>query len=601
MADYRVPSNDIRFVLDYLVDLDELCELDAFSHVDSETIISAVDESGRFAADVIAPLNRVGDREGATFDAESGEVVMPTGFASAYDRYVDAGWGSAPFPIAFGGGGLPWLAAVVSQEMMTSANMAFAMLPLLTQGAIDMLLKHGSDSQKSRYLPRMIKGEWTGTMNLTEPDAGSDLGAIRTRAVPVADGTYRITGIKSFISFGEHELAENIIHLVLARTPDAPAGTSGISCFIVPKYLVNDDGTIGQRNDLRCVSIEHKMGIKASPTCLMSYGDNDGAVGFLIGEENHGMRYMFTMMNSARLSVGVQGLAIAERAYQDALAYALERHQGRAPGAEPGTSSPIVEHPDVRRMLMRMRSIIEAMRAVVYFTAECMDLAAHHPDPEIRSAKDEEADLLIPIAKAWSTDMGIEVASLAIQIHGGLGYIEESGLPQYLRDARITSIYEGTNGIQAIDLVGRKLGLREGSAVIDLLTMIASLDPLLYKGGDSLAPIRSNFTSALTALADVTGWFRRNGAENHRDVLAGASSYLRMFSLVVAGWLMARQAIAASRALAEGQGDAGFLQAKVATARFFHEQVLPEIHGLVTPATSGSNLVFAVSPDQLWA
>lgn len=601
MADYRAPLADIRFALDHLVDVEELCELEVFSHLDPETILGALEENGRFVSDVIAPLNRVGDEQGAGFDPSTGTVSMPTGFKTAYDRYVEAGWGAAPFPSEFGGGSFPWLAAVVTQEMMTSANASLAMLPLLTQGAIDLLLHHGSDDQKRRYLPAMIKGDWTATMNLTEPEAGSDLGAIRTRAERLDDGTYRITGTKIFISYGEHDMADNIIHLVLARTLGAPEGTKGISCFIVPKNLVSDEGVLGERNDLRCTAIEHKMGIKASPTCVMSYGDNGGAVGYLVGEENQGMRYMFTMMNRARLSVGVQGLALAERSYQDALAYAKERRQGRAPGVDPGESSPIIDHPDVRRMLMRMRSLIEAMRAIIYVAAESMDLADNHPDPEIRSAKQEEADLLIPVAKAWCTEMGTEVTSLAIQVHGGLGYIEESGLPQYYRDVRIASIYEGTNGIQAIDLVGRKLTMRDGAAMIDFLTMIASLDPVLYKAGDDLAPIRSNFTSALTALADVTGWFRRHAGDDPRDLLAGATPYLRMFSLVVAGWLMARQAISARTALDEGRGDAEALQAKIATARFFHEQILPEVHGLTAPTTSGSELLFSISPDCLQA
>jgi alkylation response protein AidB-like acyl-CoA dehydrogenase len=417
--------------------------------------------------------------------------------------------------------------------------------------------------------------------------------------VPAADGTYRITGTKIFITFGEHDMAENIVHLVLARTPDAPPGTKGISCFIVPKFLVNPDGSLGERNDVTCVSIEHKMGIKASPTCVMSYGEHGGAVGYLVGEEHQGMRYMFTMMNNARLSVGLEGLALAERAWQDALAYAQERRQGRAPGAPAGESSLIVEHPDVRRMLLTMKSLIEAMRGIIYVTAESIDLAGNHPDPELRAAKREEVDLLIPVAKAWSTEMGIEVTSLAIQVYGGMGYIEESGVPQHYRDARITTIYEGTNGIQAIDLVGRKLGMRKGAAVKDFLTMIAALDPVLEKAGEEVAPIRAQLASALTALADATAWIIERGAAEPRDALAGATPYLRMFSLVVAGWVMARQALAARAALDNGAEDPDFLRAKLVTARFFAEQLLPAVHGLGPAVRAGHADLYAVTPASL--
>ena len=383
MTEYVPPLRDIRFVLEQLVDLDGLSKLEPFAHADPDTVLGVIEESGRFMAEVVAPLNRVGDTAGSTLDGD-GTVTTPPGFKEAYRQYVEAGWGAVPFPAEYGGGGFPWLVGVVMQEMLTTANMAFSLCPLLTQGAIDMLPHHGSAEQQATYLPKMVTGEWTGTMNLTEPQAGSDVGAVRTKAVPAGDGTWRITGQKIFITFGEHDLADNIIHLVLARTPDAPPGTKGISCFIVPKFLVNDDGSLGERNDVRCVSIEHKMGIKASPTCVMSYGEAGGAVGYLIGEENQGMRYMFTMMNNARLSVGLEGLALAERAYQDALRYAQERRQGRAAGAPAGEQSPIIEHPDVRRMLLTMKASIEAMRALIYTNAVSIDLARHHPDPAER-------------------------------------------------------------------------------------------------------------------------------------------------------------------------------------------------------------------------
>jgi alkylation response protein AidB-like acyl-CoA dehydrogenase len=590
---------DIFFTLDQLVDLDELCQFEAFSHTDPETIKGVLEENGRFVSEVIAPLNRVGDVQGSVHDPATNSVRTPEGFKEAYGQYVDAGWGSVPFPTEYGGGGFPWLMGIAMQEVISSANMAFSMAPLLTQGAIDLLMHHGSEEQKELYVRKMVSGEWTGTMNLTEPQAGSDVGAVKTRAVRQDDGTYRITGTKIFITFGDHDMAENIVHLVLARTPDAPAGTKGISCFVVPKYLLNEDGSPGARNDAYCVSIEHKMGIKASPTCVMSYGDGDGAVGYLIGEENQGMRYMFTMMNNARLSVGLEGLALAERAYQDALEYAQERRQGRAPGAPAGEMSPIIDHPDVRRMLLTMKSLVEAMRAIIYVNAEAIDIATYHPDPVIREAKKEFADILTPVSKGWCTDMGVEVTSLAIQVWGGMGYIEESGVAQHFRDARITPIYEGTNGIQAMDLVGRKLGLRGGEAIKEYLAMIAMLDPALIRAGDDLASVHSHLAEALTLLADTTNWMMHHGIQDPRDALAGATPYLRMFSLVTAGWLMAKQALVAHQALADGTGDADANQAKLTTARFFCEQILPQVHGLAAPVTAGHAPLYELSAAQL--
>jgi alkylation response protein AidB-like acyl-CoA dehydrogenase len=609
VADYRPPLRDIFFVLDHLVDIGELCELDPFKHIDPDTVKGVIEESGRFMSEVIAPTNQAGDREGARHDPASGNVSLPEPLAQALRRYVEAGWGGVAFPPEYGGGGFPWLVGIVNQELVNSANVALAMAPLLTQSAIDMLLHHGDETQRELYLPKMVTGEWTGTMNLTEPEAGSDVGALRTRAVRQPDGTYRLTGTKIFISFGDHQVAENIVHLVLARTPDAPSGTKGISCFIVPKYLVNPDGSLGERNDVRVVSIEHKMGIKASPTCVMSYGDGPGAVGYLIGEEHQGMRYMFTMMNNARLSVGVEGLSIAERAYQDAVAYARQRHQGRAPGAPAGYKSPIIEHPDVRRMLLTMKALIEAMRALVYVQAEGIDLAAHHPDPDIRQYRQHQVDLLTPVAKAWCTDMGVEVTSLAIQVFGGMGYIEESGVPQHFRDARIMPIYEGTNGIQALDLVGRKLPMESGGVVAEFLSQIAMLDPALLRAGPELASIRSHLAESLTELADTTNWIYRNGVTDVRDAMAGATPYLRMFSLVVGGWLMAKSALAAKNRLEGRAPDGGkartvelrqraFLQAKLATAQFYCEQILPQTRGLVGAVRAGHQAVMRVPADQ---
>jgi alkylation response protein AidB-like acyl-CoA dehydrogenase len=594
MADYVPPLRDIRFVLEQLADLPGLSKLEAYEHADPDTVFGVIEESGRFMVGVLGPLNRAGDTAGSILDGD-GEVTTPPGFKEAYRQYVDAGWGAVPFSPEFGGGGFPWLVTIVMQEMMASANMAFSLCPLLTQGAIDMLTHHGSPGQRSTFLEKMVSGEWAGTMNLTEPQAGSDLGAVCARAVPDGDGSWRITGQKIFITFGEHDLASNIIHLVLARVPDAPPGTKGISCFIVPKYLVNADGSLGSRNDVRCVSIEHKLGIHASPTCVMSYGDAGGATGYLIGEANHGMRYMFTMMNNARLSVGVQGLAIAERAYQDALRYAQQREQGRAIGAPAGQSSPIVEHPDVRRMLLTMKAYIEAMRALLYTNAASIDLARHHHEPAERQARHELADLLTPISNAWCTDLGFELTSIGLQVHGGMGYVEETGVAQYLRDSRIAPIYEGTNGIQSIDLVIRKLPMRDGGVVRDLIAQIDALDGELAAAGPELAGMRVALADGVSVLHQGTDWIMSPGRIEPTDALAGATPYLRLFGLVIGGWLLARSALAASRLLHSAVGaDAVFLQDKIGTARFYAEQLLPQAAGLLPAVTAGAGPLFQV-------
>ena len=594
MVGYVPPLRDIRFVLEQLVDLPGLSKLEAYHHADPGTVFGVIEESGRFMAEVLGPLNRVGDTAGSTLDGD-GKITTPPGFNDAYRQYVNAGWGAVPFPPEFGGGGFPWLVTVVMQEMLASANMAFSLCPLLTQGAIDMLTHHGSPEQQATFLAKMVSGEWTGTMNLTEPEAGSDVGALRTKAAPAGDGTWRITGQKLFITFGEHDLAGNIIHLVLARVPGAPPGTKGISCFIVPKYLVNEDGSLGDGNDLRCVSIEHKLGIHASPTCVMSYGDSGGAVGYLIGEANQGMRYMFTMMNNARLSVGVQGLAIAERAYQDALRFAQERRQGRAVGAPAGELSPIVEHPDVRRMLLTMKAYIEAMRALLYTNAASIDLARHHHDPAEREARRELADLLTPISNAWCTDLGVELTSIGLQVHGGMGYVEETGVAQYLRDSRIAPIYEGTNGIQAIDLVIRKVPIRGGAVARDLLTQMEALDAELAAAGSELAGVRVALANGVSALREATGWIMSHGLAEPNDALAGATPYIRLFGLVIGGWLLARSALAASRLLHNrGGSDAVFLQEKIGTARFYAEQLLPQAAGLLPAVTAGAGPLFQI-------
>jgi len=594
MAEYVPPLRDIRFVLEQLVDLDGLSKLETYAHADPDTVLGVIEESGQFMAELIGPLNTVGDTEGSTLDSD-GNVRTPPGFKEAYRQYVEAGWGAVPFPEEFGGGGFPWLVTVVMQEMLAAANMSFSLCPLLNQGAIDMLTEHGSAAQKATYAEKMVTGEWAGTMNLTEPQAGSDLGAVRAKAVPADDGTWRISGQKTFITYGEHDLADNIIHLVLARVPDAPPGTRGISCFIVPKYLVNDDGSLGDRNDLRCVSIEHKLGIHASPTCVMSYGDAGGAVGYLIGEANQGMHYMFTMMNTARLSVGLQGLAITERAYQDALRYAQERKQGRAVGAPKGESSPIVEHADVRRMLLTMKAYLEAMRALLYTNAVSIDLARYHPDPAEREARRELVELLTPISKAWCSDLGVELTSIGVQVHGGMGYVEETGVAQYMRDSRISPIYEGTNGIQAIDLVLRKLPMRGGGVVADLLAQMEALGPELDAAGPELAGIRLALVDGISALRAATDWILSRGPAEPNDVLAGATPYLRLCGLVVGGWLMARSALAASRLLhTAGGADTVFLQEKISTAGFYAGQLLPQAAGLLPAVTAGAGPLFQV-------
>jgi 3-(methylsulfanyl)propanoyl-CoA dehydrogenase len=594
MTDYVPSFRDIKFVLEQLVDLDGLSKLEAYAHADPDTVLGVIEESGHFMAEVIAPLNPVGDTVGSTLDGD-GNVTTPPGFKEAYRQYVEAGWGAVPFPDEFGGGGFPWLVAVVMQEMMASASMTFSLCPLLTQGAIDMLEQHGSPAQQATYLEKMVTGEWAGTMNLTEPQAGSDLGAVRAKAVPAGDGTWRITGQKTFITFGEHDLTGNIIHLVLARVPDAPPGTRGISCFIVPKYLVNNDGSLGARNDLRCVSIEHKLGIHASPTCVMSYGDAGGATGYLIGEANQGMRYMFTMMNTARLSVGLQGLAITERAYQDALRYAQERRQGRAIGAPKGESSPIADHPDVRRMLLTMKAYIEAMRALLYTNAVSIDLARHHQDPAEREARRELVDLLTPISKAWCTDLGVDLTSIGLQVHGGMGYVEETGVAQYLRDSRISPIYEGTNGIQAIDLVMRKVPMRGGGVVADLLAQMRALGPDLDAAGPELAGIWPALAGGIDVLREATDWILSRDRAEPNEVLAGATPYLRLAGLVIGGWLMARSALAASQLLRTAAGaDTVFLQEKIATARFYAGQLLPQAAGLLPAVTAGAGPLFQV-------
>ncbi len=588
------PLADIRFVLSEIADLDAIVATDLFGHVDVETVFDVLDEVGRFTADVVAPTNRDGDVIGSQWQPD-GSVVAPASFVGAYRKWVAAGYGAMPFDPAFGGGGFPWVTAIAVQEMVTSANMAFSLCPLLTQGAIDAIHAHGSEELKATYLAHMLTGEWTGSMNLTEPQAGSDVGAVATKAEPaddVAPGAWRITGQKIFITWGEHDLADNIVHLVLARTPGSPPGTKGISMFLVPKFLLDADGRPGERNTATCVSIEHKLGIHGSPTCVMSY---DGALGWLVGGERDGMANMFTMMNNARLSVGAEGLSIAERAYQQSLAFAQERLQGRAIGAPAGTASPIIDHPDVRRMLMTQRAWIDAMRVLVYFNAAALDradAARAGGDTAAAVSWQELADLLIPLSKALCTDVGCEMTSLALQVHGGMGYVEETGAAQHFRDARIAPIYEGTNGIQAADLVTRKLGMRAGAVVTDLLAEFVETAGLVGNV-EGLERFAARLTEAIDATRSATTHLVERAGTDPRSVLGGSAAYLRMLGTTVCAGLLAKSALTAATR------DDDFHRAKVVSARYFAEQILPTITGLLPAVEADADDLYALSASQL--
>ncbi|MCY3948337.1 MAG: acyl-CoA dehydrogenase [Acidimicrobiaceae bacterium] len=614
MSSYTAPTDDMMFVLEHIAELDGLAAHEQFAHADLETAGALLDEAGRFMSSEVAPLNVPGDQQGLGFD--EGVITHPDGFGEAYRKFVGAGWNGMAFDPDFGGGGMPWCVGLAVQEMLTSASMAFSLCPLLTQGAIDALLHHADETLQQTYLPKMISGEWSGTMNLTEPHAGSDVGALTSRAEPRPDGSYLITGTKIFITYGEHELADNIIHLVLARTPDSPPGTRGISLFLVPKFLVNPDGSLGERNDLRAVSTEHKIGIHASPTCVMSYGDNGGAVGYMVGPEHGGMRAMFTMMNNARLSVGLQGLSLTERAYQQARDYAVERKQGRAIGTElpPGQSSPIVDHADVRRMLMTMRANAEAMRCVMYLNAAAIDQSLSAADPDDRAQADELVAILTPISKGWGTDLGVEMTSLGVQVHGGMGYVEETGAAQHWRDSRIAPIYEGTNGIQAADLAFRKLPLDGGKAMARLIGQIGETAAELAASDEAdLKAISASLSAGAEAFGNAAMWLGTQLASAPNDVAAGSTPFMRLAGVVVGGWLLARSAQAAANLLAEqglsvaeardagGSGPSGpqFLADKIATAHFYATQILSGAAGLVPAVTGGAEQFYAIPADRL--
>jgi alkylation response protein AidB-like acyl-CoA dehydrogenase len=583
----------MAFAIKELAGLSEVAALPGHAEVNAELADAVLGEAAKFAQEVLEPLNREGDKQGSRL--ADGKVTTPKGFKEAYRQFVEGGWNGLGGHPDYGGQGLPHLIAMPVQEMWNSSSMAFCLAPMLTSGVLEALKVHGTSEQRRLYAGKLTAGEWCGTMNLTEPQAGSDLSAVRTRAVPEGDH-YRIKGTKIFITWGEHDMAENIVHLVLARTPDAPEGVKGISLFIVPKFLPKPDGTPGERNDVRCVSIEHKLGIHASPTCVLAYGDDKGAIGWLVGEENRGLEYMFTMMNHARLGVGLEGVALGERAYQHALEYAKTRVQGREIGQRSGDRVTIIHHPDVRRMLMSMRAQTEAMRALAYFTAATLDKAKHHPDPAEQRRSQALLDLLTPVVKGWSTEQGVEIASTGIQIHGGMGFVEETGAAQYLRDARITTIYEGTTGIQANDLIGRKVAFEKGASAFAVIEAMRAVDAQLAAQGEGAVSLRANLKEGIDNLEAATRWLVETYPKDAKAASGVSVPYLKLFGTVAGGWMMARAALVAQAKLKEPDADRDFLEAKLATARFYCEHELPRAIPLAREVTRGAASVLAIDP-----
>lgn len=587
--DYRAPIDDMQFVLHRLLPISAISNLPGYEDVSNDLVNTILEEAAKFANQVLSPLNWSGDQAGCVY--QDGAVQTPLGFKQAYQQYSDAGWISLAANTDFGGQGLPLSLATPVNEMWHSANMAFMLCPMLTAGAIEAIEHHATPEQQALYLPFLVSGRWAGTMNLTEPAAGSDLSAINTKAVP-EDDYFRIIGTKIYITYGEHDFTENIIHLVLARLPDAPLGVKGISLFIVPKWLVNQDGSLGIRNDVRCLSIEHKLGIHASPTAVMVFGEKTGAIGYLVGEANRGLEYMFTMMNNARLAVGLEGVAVAERAYQHAAHYAKERVQGRIPGRS--EKLPIVHHADVQRMLMLMKTQTEAMRALAYLAAAQSDIAQKHTDKAIREASQSRVDFLTPIVKAWCTEQAIEIASLGIQVHGGMGYIEETGAAQYLRDVRISSIYEGTTGIQAIDLLGRKIVRDEGAEARRLLLEIqACAMDLSLSSSIPLQQIASDLQKAVQSVTKALDWVLHEYATNLQATLTGAYPLLQCFGFVCGGWLMAKSASLSEAVLHTDASNAFALQ-KIASATFYSQAILPQVQGFADTVCAGASLAQAM-------
>ncbi|MFT6372572.1 MAG: alkylation response protein AidB-like acyl-CoA dehydrogenase [Gammaproteobacteria bacterium] len=591
MYDYKAPLKEMQFVIEELAELSALTELPGYEDANDDLVEAILEQAGKFAEEVIAPLNQSGDVHG-TF-IENGQVISPPGFMDAFKQFSDNGWLSIKQPTEFDGQGLPNLLHSAVTEIWNSSNIALALCPLLTSGAIESIDAHASDTLKQQYLRKMVSGQWTGTMNLTESHAGTDLAAIRTRAE--RDGeNYRISGQKIYITWGEHEMTENIIHLVLARLPDAPEGVKGISLFLVPKFLVNEDGSLGDRNDLKVVSLEHKLGIHASPTCVMSYGDNEGAVGYLIGEENNGLACMFTMMNNARHEVGMQGVGLSERAYQAALAYAQERVQGYAHGSNDRVT--IIHHPDVRRILMQMRALSEASRAFGYVTASMTDLANRSVLDDDRSRYQRRLDLYIPIVKSWCSEMSQEVTYLGVQVHGGMGFVEETGVAQYMRDARILTIYEGTTGIQALDLMGRKMWRDRGQGMGELIAEMELFENAMPSHTDAFDRIKREFGRSLIGLKESTQWFLAQASD---DPYLGGSigvNYMMQAGNVIAGWLMARSAVLAQQHIDAGESDV-FYSSKITTALFFAEHILPRSEALKITVQAGSGGVMGIDVD----
>ncbi len=596
---YTAPVKDMLFNIQHLAAIDELAKLPAFADAGFETAQAVLEESAKFSEGVLAPLNWEGDKHPSSW--QQGVVTTTPGFKDAFRQYVDGGWQGLQHPLDFGGQGLPKIIGSACSEMLNSANMSFALCPMLTDGAIEALLTAGSDELNAVYLEKMVSGQWTGTMNLTEPQAGSDLAAVRSRAELQSDGTYKVFGTKIYITYGEHDMAENIVHLVLARVTGAPEGVKGISLFVVPKFMAKADGSLGARNDVHCVSIEHKLGIKASPTAVLQYGDHGGAVGYLVGQENRGLEYMFIMMNSARFAVGVQGIAIAERATQKAVQFAKDRVQSRPVDGSLPSSGPIIHHPDVKRMLMTMRAYTEGCRAMATVAAAAYDASHHHPDAEVRKQNLAFYEFLVPLIKGFSTEMSQDVTSLGVQVHGGMGYIEETGAAQYFRDARILTIYEGTTAIQANDLVGRKTARDGGQTAKAIVAQIEITEAALRgQGGANALAVAKRLQAARLALLDVIDFVASHTKTSPNAVFAGSVPYLMLAGNVMAGWQMARGLLAAEQALATddcGAYGVGFMQAKITTARFYADHLLTKAPGLRDSIVEGADSVTALALD----
>jgi len=593
MIPYTAPTKEMQFVLETVCDWPSITAIPRFAEASADLVAQVLEEAGKFSANVIAPIGPKGDEQGSRL--ENGEVRTPEGYKDAYRQYVEGGWNSLAADPDWGGQGLPFALATAVQETWTAADISFSLCPMLTQSAIEALVRHGTEEQRRLYLGKLISGEWTGTMNLTEPQAGSDVGVLKTRAEPNGDGSYRLRGQKIYITWGEHDMAENIVHMVLARTPGAAEGTKGLSLFLVPKFLPDENGRPAARNDIVCAKLEEKMGIHASPTCVLLYGENEGAKGWLVGEEQKGMALMFTMMNHARINVGLEGVAVAERATQAAAAFSRERVQSADIADKAGGPVPIVRHADVRRMLMSMRGHTQAARALTYLNAAAVDRAAAAEDADTRKAAQGLADLLTPVTKAYATDIGVEAASTAIQVHGGMGFIEETGVAQLYRDCRIAPIYEGTNGIQAIDLAARKLRQDDGAHWKRFFAEIRDFSGDLPGSGD-LGAIAPYLEDGVEALQNAAVWLAGNESEGLRDTAAGATPFLRMFGTIAGGYLLARQAAEAQARIEAGSNDP-FLKAKIATARYFAEQHLPPAAALLGPITRGAETLYALSEE----